>query len=195
VTPLWLLRLSALAYFAGMAVVDSWFFQATLHMSYLRWYRDNGAIISALASLVGVVWKDLNQNEALIAADPWVFLAANLQLLSGQLRVFGTCLVRAGDRLRSDRSASFFDSLAGLAGILVIAGALALWLIAIVPLQYFIVLFAGAPARMVLKLGADTSDETPSETRRWEANLIASPVSMTNGIVALSLIGLKWASG
>jgi hypothetical protein len=84
---------------------------------------------------------------------------------------------------------------AGLAGILVMVCALALWLVAIVPLQYFIVLLAGAPARMVLKLGADTSDDTPTDVKKWEANLVASPVSMTNGIVARSLIGMKWAGG
>jgi hypothetical protein len=96
VTRLRLLRLAALACFGGMVAIDSWFLDRTLGRSYVGWYIANGGIISALASLFTIVWKDLNQRETLIAADPWVFLAANLNLLSGQLRVFGTCLARAG---------------------------------------------------------------------------------------------------
>lgn len=195
------LLIVSVIYFPGMVAVDSWLFQTALGMSYVDWYIANGSLISVTASLFTVVWKNLNDNPGLIAADPRGFLAANMLLVGVQLQVIGHHLEDTGTRFRS-HGASVSDLLDGVAGMvtaLVMFVAMLAWVVAVVPLQYFIVVVAGAPARLALKLQAqgspagDRGGETPggNDWKLWERNLLSAPVSMTNAVAALVILAIK----
>ena len=196
---------AAIAFFPAMLAIDSWFFHARFKMSYADWYVANGTLISVAASLFTVVWKDLNKNTGLIATEPRAFLSANLELIGVQFVVIGTHLEGFGAWLRARRGvpvSDLVDGVTGLLAALLIASALIVWFVAIVPLQYFIVLIAGAPARLALKLKSATADparaehdETPAqnEMSQWNANFTSAPVSATNAVAALVILAVKLA--
>ena len=184
----------ATAFFPLMVIVNSWLFRKWFGTSYLDWYIANGTFISVTASLFAVVWKNLNDNPGLIAANPTVFLAANLQLIGIQAQVIGQQLTEGVAKLKSNRRLSasldtgvpfsdLFDGAASLVAALVMVSALTVWFVTVVPLQYFIVLLAGAPARLALKLngGAIAAvDQTVigplalNEIEKWERNLLTA---------------------
>jgi len=87
------------------------------------------------------------------------------------------------------------DGAAALVAALTMFTALTFWFIAVVPLQYFIVLIAGGPARLALKLnrqatapGVHQVDERGrvSEIEKWEGNLLAAPVDGQHGHLSQS---------
>jgi hypothetical protein len=207
----------ATAFFPLMVAIDSWLFRKWFRTSYFDWYIANGAFISVTASLFAVVWKNLNENRGLIAADPRLFLSANLELIGIQGQIIGHQLSEGGAKLQANTSLSasldsprgggvpfsdLFDGAASLVAALVMVSAFTVWFVAVVPLQYFIVLLAGAPARLALKLNgpAIVSVDRPvvelpglNEIEKWEGNLVAAPVSMTNAVAALILLVIKVA--
>ena len=95
-----------------------------------------------------------------------------------------------------------FDGIAGLIAAVVMVSALIVWFVAIVPLQYFIVVVAGAPARLAIKLrtlatsdldGSASERPDSSELEKWESNLLSAPVSMTNAVAALIILAIRLA--
>lgn len=190
---------AAVAFFPVMVAIDMWFFRTFVRAEYVPWYIANGGLISGLAALFGIVWKDLNKKPELISANPKLFLSANLMLLGVQLQLFGHQLDVAGSRLRRNapRRATlgdFLDAVAGLAATLVLIGALAIWFLAVVPLQYFIVLVAGAPARLAMKMPTLSADLDPQEFEfnLWLSNFASLPVATTNAVAGLLLIAIRW---
>ena len=193
---------ASIAFFPAMVAIDAWFFRRR-GMSYLDWYIANGAIISVTASLFTVVWKNLNDNPNLISADPRLFLSANLMLIAVQFQAIGRLLDEAGAGMRAGRAARWSDIWDGFGSLLASAlmvVVMTIWFVAIVPLQYFIVLVAGAPARLALKLQARRTVEPASgaadaaDWKSWEANFLAAPVSMTNAFAALLILAIRVAS-
>lgn len=211
---------STVAFFPVMVAADSWVFRTCLEMSYVDWYITNGTLISIAASLFAVVWKDLNNNEGLISANPTLFLAANLMLIGSHFQVIGYHLTKAGNKLQAQRPPEapgratyrwivsvipeLLDGVAGFVGVLLIVSALTVWFVAIVPLQYFIVLIAGAPARLALKPrnqatnpdgGMKKSSNDSNKFGEWESNFVSAPVSFTNAVAALVILAIKIARG
>jgi hypothetical protein len=71
----------ALAVFVGLALLNELAFRSWLDSSYLRWYLENGALISVLFGLVTLAWGDLDKQTYLISAHPAEYAAASLGLL------------------------------------------------------------------------------------------------------------------
>jgi len=211
---------STVAFFPLMAVINSWFFQNYLESSYADWYIKNGALVSIVASLFAVVSKNINSNEGLISANPAIFLAANWRLIGSNLQVIGFILEETGSHakeygaaLQNDRSkrlhlisliSELFDGITGLVSTLLIVFALSVWFLAIVPFQYFIVLVAGAPARLALKhkkrmTGSDNeiknSSKDSAKFDEWINNFLSAPVSFTNAVAALVILLVKLTLG
>jgi hypothetical protein len=191
---------ASVAFFPIMVAIDVWFFRTFVRTEYVPWYIANGGLISGLAAIFGIVWKDLNKRPELISANPKLFLSANLMLLGVQLQLFGHQLDVAGSRLRRNAArrataGDVLDALAGLVATLVLIAALAIWFFAAVPLQYFIVLVAGAPARLARKMPPLSGELSPREFEfdLWLANFASSPVSTTNAVAGLLLIAIKWS--
>lgn len=207
----------AVAFFPIMVAVNWSLFHYLLKSSYIDWYITKGPLISIAASLFAVVWKDLNKNGNLISANPTIFLGANLNLVGTHAQVIGYILKNSGDRLRTPkplkssnslavykeilaRIAEIFDGFATLFVTLLILLALVVWFFAMVPLQYFIILIAGAPARLALKLrhGDTDSDRgqehAPEKIKGFDEylkNCLSSPVSFTNAVAALLIFTLN----
>src|SRR5215831_15620636 len=170
----------ATAFFPLMVAIDSWLFRKWFRTSYFDWYIANGAFISVTASLFAVVWKNLNENRGLIAADPRLFLSANLELIGIQGQVIGHQLSEGGARLQANTSLSATLDSPRSGGV------------------PFSDLFDGA-ASLVAALAMVSVDrpvvELPglNEIEKWEGNLVAAPVSMTNAVAALILLVIKVA--
>jgi len=208
---------STVAFFPIMVAVNWLLFNYLLKISYIDWYITKGPLFSIAASLFAIVWKDLDKNEKLISANPTIFLGANLNLVGTHAQVIGYILMNSGDRLRSHKSlklyngsaiykeifariAEIFDGFATLLVSLLILLALTVWFFSMVPLQYFVILIAGAPARLALKLrepdtttdsGKEHSPEKIKGFDEYLKNCLSSPVSFANAVAALLLFTLN----
>jgi hypothetical protein len=132
---------------AALAAIDQWLFRRLFGQDHWRWYLDRGALVGAMTSLVAISWGELGRNRGLIAAHPLDYLGSCLQVAAIPVYAFGT-------GQRRNRSASPprnpFDALLTLIFSLVLVLLIVAWIVAVVPLQYFVYLVAGAPARTLL---------------------------------------------
>ncbi len=187
-------------------------------ISYVGWFIAYGPLLNLLASVLSIAWGDLNTNKDLISSRPRFFVASNLLLVALQWQVLGHEGVTVGKRLQdlgalmrthSDdarrRTGEAVGDLADALGLLVTGGlmllALLAWALIVVPLQYWVVLLAGAPARLSLKAPTkiiarmngvnlevkevDVAEQ--NDNAWWTASLSATPVTATNVGAALVL--------
>ncbi|GAB4363441.1 MAG: hypothetical protein Kow0042_01360 [Calditrichia bacterium] len=190
--------------FVGVILLNQWIFERLWGIRYLSLYIQNGAQLSWVLSLVALIWGDLNQNSLLIGARPLEYIAGHFQLLgvvfnglappgAGQLKEKGVITLYGIDRLTG-------IFLLALFGIFIFA-----WLLVVVPLQYFVFLIAGAPARLMmnsrvrpvarLQGGKIYIDEIDSEKELpggwWESGIAQKPVSITAAFAGMILWLLK----
>src|SRR5205807_9487620 len=91
-------------------------------------------------------WGKLDNQTGLVSANPLDYFGACLQLVGLPLRVFGGhCLKK--NQLRPLSILDFLFLLPLLLAFLIAAFG---WLLLIAPLQYFVFLVCGAPARIAL---------------------------------------------
>jgi hypothetical protein len=182
----------------GMSFVNMLFFERWLGFSYVKWYLANGAMIGLLSALLALAWGDLNRHVGLIAAHPLEYLLSYIRLAGLPLSEFGAYC--AGEPPVKNAAGHFDRMLAsGLAALL--CAAVALWIVVIVPIQYFMYLVCGAPGRVYAdtqrRLAAHVTEHR-LQTRViaagerlpegwWEANLASRPVTATGIFAALLL--------
>jgi len=192
----------------GLVVLNGLVFGAWLRTDYLRWYLQNGALLSVVFGFVTLAWGDLNKMSTLISAHPVEYAAAWVRLGALPPLAWSTMLRPAGrdelrDRRRLQRATAELQrqqrellAQPGLSDELKerIAGASAsadaaletaspeldaetpsglwvdflitavfafafvvayvVWLLVVVPIQYFVYLIAGAPGREAMSAGA-----------------------------------------
>jgi hypothetical protein len=177
--------------------------------SYVGWFISYGTLINLLASVITVGWADLNRNKHLISSSPRLFVASNLLLIAVQFTVMGHEFVEVGKRLQTParRIGDALDSI----GLLVTGGLMLLaivgWALVVAPLQYWVVLLTGAPARLSLRAPtkiiarmedvnldlqeSSLDDENPPAW--WTASLNAAPVTVTHVATALFLFVISAA--
>jgi hypothetical protein len=173
---------------------------------YLSWYLKNGVLIGFVTTIASLVWGDINRQNGLISSHPLDYLGSCLQ-------VAGLPLIVLGAHMRKNKipgaSSSPFDILLMIPMLLILLLLICGWLLVIVPLQYFVYLICGAPARVFSKSDRrvsaninsghvdwkemSPSDEVPAGW--WDASLSGKPVAVTNLFVAMLLFGLKLALG
>jgi hypothetical protein len=189
----------------GMTVLNSWFFARWLGTSYVSWYLAHGALLGLVSALIALAWGDLNRHVGLISAHPLDYVAAYVQLAGLPLSELSAHLAgapsAAGLREHFDRVLA-----SGLAALL--CAAIVLWIVIIVPAQYFIYLMCGAPGRVFAasqrRIGAHVS-ERRLHTRVieggenlpegwWEANLASRPVTATGIFAALLITAAQLAA-
>jgi hypothetical protein len=191
-----------LATLAVLLIVNVCVF-ALFDMSYVGWFISYGTLINLLASVITIGWADLNQNRHLISSSPRLFVASNLLLIAVQFTVIGHEFIPVGKRLEhgTGRRGDVLDSIGSLVtgGLMLLA--IVGWALVVVPLQYWVVLLTGAPARLSLraptKIIARVEDvrlelkESPLEEETppgwWTASLNAAPVTVTHVATALFL--------
>ena len=138
--------------FAGLATllallfINHWGFSYWLNIHYFNWYLQNGTLIGIVTAFIAMVWDDMRQHTDLISIHPLAYIGAHLQLVGLPLFVFGSYM-------RSDKgeapSNCVFDILVTIVFMLTLSTLLLGWLLMVVPLQYFVYLFCGAPARLI----------------------------------------------
>jgi hypothetical protein len=114
-------------------------------LNFFHWYVSQGPLIALAVGGVAVA-VELDQEPNLVSAHPAMYVGA-------WLRVPGETFLSFADMVRgvdADQNSRPLDGLVtGLIGIAFLALWIS-WLIVIAPLQYFVNLVAGAPARCAL---------------------------------------------
>lgn len=135
-----------LASLAGLVALAAWLFAAAGH-SYFAWYLRHGAWFGALTTLAALVTGPLAQDPARLSVHPLRYLGAHLQLTGLPLYSVGTALHTP----RAAGAGARLDLWLALPFALAFSAALLCWLLLVVPLQYAVMLVAGAPARLALR--------------------------------------------
>lgn len=198
----------ALTVLAGLGIIvtllalDHWLFITWFHTPHLHWYLTVGASISLVSSVVSMAWGDLEKQRGLISAHPFTYIGAALQLVGLPLYTLGTHLrSHAGE----PRTRPTVDLLLTIPLVLMLVGAMAVWLVVIAPPQYVVYLLCGAPARMFSQstrrpiahlqdtqlavAEIATHEKTPDGW--WNIGLSQKPVAVTNLFTSLFLFIVK----
>ncbi len=182
---------------------------------YLRWFVENGTLIALGFALVSVA-IDLNRHTGLIATSVTGFVATLLEVfieLSGSI-ISLLAEPRSDVELRDEGHVLLTSRYHSRAwdvpfGLLFVALCLALmagWMFVVAPLQYFLNLPCGAPARLGLASGQTISveilegghwhtvgskDELAEALERGatEISCASKPVTLTSALSALVLFG------
>jgi len=179
-------------------------------ITYLQWYFKNAAAIGIGSALLSTVWGVLDEHPDLISAHPMKFMAAYFELVGGYCFSASLGIAPSSKGAREElyvsrAAAELFDSIVGslLWAILVII--IIVGVLVIGPLQYFVFLICGAPARVVLQSkrrlilrenNATTElkeihdgDDVPADWK--DISIQNKPFTLTNVIVALLGVVLK----
>jgi hypothetical protein len=161
------------------------------HRNYFHWYVTQGTLVSVTLSAL-VVGLELDQYPALISTNARDYAA-------GWVEKPGFLFLSFSDVIGSNTVPAIDGILTGLIG-LALAPLWISWLIVVAPVQYFVILLTGAPARSALASGRKTligRQESFTEIRSapasedaqeaQEITLARHPVSATNAITAAVL--------
>jgi len=155
--------------------------------NYFRWYLDHGAVLALALSLVALA-IDLDRDPTIIAADPSGYAA-------GWIAVPGETFLYLSEVV-GNRAVGVLDTLfTFLYGVAFLAVACC-WIAVVAPLQYFITLATGAPARgalasrrmwvkrtgKVVSLSIGPAEKLPEGAE--EVGLAGRPVTVTSTITA-----------
>ena len=142
----WMTVVLGLASVAALVALAAAVFAAA-GQSYFAWYLRHGAWFGALTTLAALVTGPLQQDPARLSAHPLRYLGAHLQLTGLPLYAVGTAL----HTRRAAGAGARLDLWLALPFALAFSAALLAWLLLVVPLQYVVMLVAGAPARLALR--------------------------------------------
>lgn len=138
----------------ALAAVDALWFDVA-GGDYLDWFLENGAIVALVFGVVSAA-VDLDAHPGLVAAAPLHYARGVVGAIGLELSMAFWALF--GDE---DRDANLVDVVLAAAFMFALAAALLAWALVVAPLQYFVNLVCGAPARVALK-----SDTTAWRIRR-----------------------------
>ena len=183
---------------AGLVAADYGAFRL-FDRNYFDWYLSHGSLI-AIAIAVVAVAVELDQRPNLISAHPAMYLGGWLEIPGETLLSFSD-LVRGVD---TDQNAGPLDGLVtGLVAIVFVALWIC-WLVVIAPLQYFVTLVTGAPARRAhasrkrtwVERRADMTVITTGPIEQMpegsqEIGLARRPVSATSTLTAALLFAIS----
>jgi hypothetical protein len=169
-------------------------------VSYFHWYLEQGPLIALVVAGVAVA-VELDRLPNLISAHPSRFLGACFEM-AGESTLSLPEPVRG--RRERDPDSSPFDGFFTFLFEVVYLGLVVAWLTVVAPLQYFVNLVTGAPARYALasprRTWIERGKETTTITRGpFEAvpegaeqiGLARRPVSLTSTITAGLLFGVS----
>ena len=168
-------RVAVLAALGTVVALDYAAFRFLFKTNYFGWYLHGGPLIATVLTGVSKAF-DLDDDPTRISADPNRYTAAWFQRA-------GMSLLNMSAIERS-REASFFDSFA--ASIVLIGMALIgfAWLVVIAPIQYFVTLLTGAPARVALGSTTGVSAIKEGDT----TTIITGPVDPPSGAKPVGLL-------
>jgi len=197
-----------LAYLAipALLLFNTWLFRAVLGIDYFGWYLDDGAMISVTTGFIALIWEELEESTALVSLNPVTYFAAALQVAGVLLYSVGTSLQAPIGRQVTDsartRLGVLWDALAATGLGLLMLAAVIVWIVVVTPMQWVVMVFAGAPVRRQLRGGLQRTvverrgsqiTTEPGAGRRRGATLIdvtlgRKPVAVTQALTALVLL-------
>lgn len=163
--------LLTLAIFVGLILLNRWIFATLFGIDYLIWYISKGSLISLGITFISLVAKEFKKDIDTVSANPLTYLATYLRYPSIAWYMFATLMhentglgEKTGEQKTvnekkdelGDAQPSFdpvsalwhlIDSLLLLIWAAVLFMGVILWVVVVVPLQYFVFLICGAPAR------------------------------------------------
>jgi hypothetical protein len=188
---------------AALIAIDRWLFAAGLDGDYLEWYRANADRLSFVLTVAAFVWGDaIEGHTGLISANPLDQIGAHLQLIGVPLHSLGTSL-RSTDAISRP---SRLDVLLAVPVVMAFSGAVLAWVLFVLPLQYFVNLVAGAPARLALGAGMRTVAHWRADGRLevkeigragktpegwWGSPIAEKPIRLTGFFATLLTFALK----
>jgi hypothetical protein len=175
--------------FLGLIFSNQWLFSYIWDLDiwdlkYLEWYLHQGAKITWVVALIAFICGDLNRNISLISARPLEFLGGYIGLLSEIFLTMATIGVVQPKKESPISSYFGIDRMIAMIVTSVFGILVLIWLLVVVPLQYFLFFICGAPARIIM-----CSEERPkdSPTGWWNASVMQNPVSITAGFAGMAL--------
>ncbi|HEY0005021.1 MAG TPA: hypothetical protein VGB17_09445 [Pyrinomonadaceae bacterium] len=195
--------LAGLALMAALIALNYWLFRYLFKTSYLRFYLRQGYLVSLALTILTLI-IELDRNSDLISAHPFRYVAACLNLIKVPLQVVlrreaGQAASHEGEAQSSPwdtllylaRSMmnildQFFSGFFAIFFILVVS----IWLWFVAPLQYFVYLICGAPARIMdkpHKVAAHATDEVLHLEALPEIDYFTKPVRMTSALATAAL--------
>jgi len=208
--PLDLRRLPRFLFWCGIIAIliglNLWLFPRFFHTGYLAWYVGNGAMVSLGATLVALVFEELELQRDLISANPVRYLGACLSIAGIFFIALSVHFRKARPGPAGQPSAGqgggWWDELVTFGLLLPIFLVVLAWLLVVAPLNYFVTLLSGAPARQALRGlstrcvvverdGQVTCSEEPADQPLPEGAVDVSlgrkPFALTQGLTALLL--------
>lgn len=181
-----LLRLSTallgLALVLALVAANHLAFTTWLGTGYPRWFLFNADKLAFAFALATLVWdRELDSHTGLISAHPLTFLGSYWQLMGLTVFALGT-FVRAP---RKAGRSSALDTLLGTPLLTAATVAVVAWLVIVAPLQYFVHLVAGAPARIFL--ASDRQVVASWDSYRLEMEEVATGAPLADGWWTVSL--------
>lgn len=190
--------ISGLAILIVLLAVDYWIFSTWLNTTYIQWYLANGSLIGLVTSMVSLAWGDdmVEEHTGLISPHPFDYIGSYLQLVGLPIYALSTHL--RGNKVTS-KPQVIFDSILAVPFFLILTGVMIIWIVVVVPFQYFVYLICGAPIRFSLlskrqiiaqfkerKLEIkEISSDEEVPTGWWSASIIKKPIAVTNLFVSL----------
>jgi hypothetical protein len=210
--------LGELAWLVGAACwiwVVNWLSAKYLGNPILLWYAKNGFTIGFVQAILSSMWGDINRRENLISAYPSLYI--------GEYSSFGYAFFGSMVAIRGKPKSSIIDSLpfsntiatiSDFIGIILLSilGLLVLaWMIFIVPIQYFVFLVLGSPARLLMRVqikavgkkkkglsgefGAFEIEWEPTDYKikedEFEFTFHDKPLTLTSIITAIFFLAIK----
>jgi len=191
----------------GLIALDHLIFLYVFKTSHLLWYLKNGALITAVFTLITFTW-DINKVTGLVSANPRHYTGSIQQLLGMQILAFGAFgSFRKGARKITPglEIVPVIDNLIFLVFAFLLLVLNLLWFVLVAPVQYFFVLFLGGPARVYLSApekalakfeGLRLSHQNiPLEAevpKEWmDLSLANKSVTLTYALISLVLLGIR----
>jgi hypothetical protein len=156
-------------------------FRATMQRSYLFWCLEYGPTVLILNALVAALWREFNENDGLVSANPNSFLANWLYVIAGISLSFANA-TRQPIPSRSNvyqRVADATNSLLTLPMVAVVSAVTVAWALLALPFLYFLFLISAAPIRLAIgvRISGDSTRHPELALTAYRFDLAAKPTA------------------
>ena len=200
----------------ALLLFNAWLFRVGFGTGYFRWYLNNGAFIAMATGFIALIWENLEGRKGLVSLDPVAYFGTALQLAGVLTSSVGTSLhAPIGKQIADSNNVwlglgILWDAVAAAALGLLMLVAVVLWIVVVTPMQWVVIVFAGAPARRQLRGGLhrtmveedgshvtirDPDAKEPVRGNLIDVTLARKPFAVTQALTGLVLFTLDaiWA--
>lgn len=204
-----IVQILSVAIFAVLCAAFHLILKSAFGIAYLDWYLASGSALGIGLAILGTVNGDLDRDHDLISSHPLLFFAGYAFLFAALIMTLADQVLSRGNR----KSVMVFDTVASTVFAIVAFAGTVCWLVFVIPAQYFVVLIAGAPARLALAstvrvyiverpsesgtlhrdFAKRSGEQQPPENYLYEPTLRRKPVTLTAALSGLLLLVVERA--